>query len=443
MIMNSLLKNVENYENSLGIPPKMKNLMNLSSSVFAPARKIQFKVFEELTNPINSNNELKFEFDFNFENYQTISDLFLLSENITLFSRAELYISNILKSSFSIEAYQLFNGLTKEKEINIFNMFSRGNLPLPLRVKEFKVRILIYFKNIEPDLRCYFKFNANLLAPEQIQKFYSDSLQYNIYTYYEKSFSLRDEMIYIPIEYNNPISFIGVIFDNNIESINVQIDSLKLIPNHLTTNKLHNSFGPDYEINNNIFIDLNDNWFYPWESNIILENKSKTTYTGKIVIQTPNCFRANTKLMFSMAKLNKNIIPSNPLTKFSDDEYVEGYWIQKEYMENKTIKYGFDPFIDKIYPFPKQQSKDKQDFEFIIKLKSILPDCKVIAFNGESPCRLANKTIGNKEYSFIYNGITYRFPEGYIVYLQEFNIQPSQEFKDAVNGVYMNKLVKT
>jgi hypothetical protein len=251
MIMNSLLKNVENYENSLGIPPKIKNLMNVPSSVYAPGRKIQYKVFEELTKPINSNNELKFEFDFNFENYQTISDLFLLSENITLFSRAELYISNILKSSFSMEAYQLFNGLTKEKEINIFNMFSRGNLPLPLRVKEFKVRILIYFKNIEPNLRCYFKFNANLLAPEQIQKFYSESLQYNIYTYYEKSFSLRDEMISIPIEYNNPISFIGVIFDNNIESINVQIDSLKLIPNHLTTNKLHNSFGPDYEINNN------------------------------------------------------------------------------------------------------------------------------------------------------------------------------------------------
>ena len=77
-------------------------------------------------------------------------------------------------------------------------------------------------------------------------------------------------MIYIPIEYNNPISFVGVNFDYNIESITAQIDSLKLIPNHLITNKLHNSFGPDYEIDNkNIFIDKNDNWFYPWESNII------------------------------------------------------------------------------------------------------------------------------------------------------------------------------
>ena len=144
-----------------------------------------------------------------------------------------------------------------------------------------------------------------------------------------------------------------------------------------------------------------------------------------------------------MSKLNKTIIPSNPITKISDKEYVEGYWIQKEYMENKTIKYGFDPIIDKIFPFPKQQSKDNQDFEFIIKLKSILPDCKVIAFNGESPCRLSNKTVGNKEYSFNYKGVTYRFPEGYLVYLEEFNIQPSQEFKDAVNAVYMNKLVRT
>lgn len=119
----------------------------------------------------------------------------------------------------------------------------------------------------------------------------------------------------------------------------------------------------------------------------------------------------------------KNNPNSNPLTKLSDNVFVEGYW--QEYNEcgccNKLK-----------YPFP-VESETKVNEIFLQNLEHIKKYCKIDCYFGSSYCRLCNICNGGNEYSFtLSNGNTYKFPEGLVHYYQVHNVQPSDIFVEAV-----------
>lgn len=113
---------------------------------------------------------------------------------------------------------------------------------------------------------------------------------------------------------------------------------------------------------------------------------------------------------------------SCPLTKVSDTEFIEGYW--QEYNEcgccNKLK-----------YPYP-VNSGICVDPVFLQNLEHIKKYCKVDYYFGASFCRLCETAVGGSEYSFKSDGKTYRFPEGIVHYYSQHNVQPSDEFMEAV-----------
>lgn len=69
---------------------------------------------------------------------------------------------------------------------------------------------------------------------------------------------------------------------------------------------------------------------------------------------------------------------------------------------------------------------------FLQNLEHIKQYCKVDYYHGASDCRLCELSIGCSEYSFKSEGKIYRFPEGLVHYYTIHNVQPSDEFVDAV-----------
>lgn len=116
---------------------------------------------------------------------------------------------------------------------------------------------------------------------------------------------------------------------------------------------------------------------------------------------------------------------TTPLTKVSDKEFIEGYWWSKEYPN---------------YPKP-VSTKLPVDTLFLSKLKDItvkiesnmLQGGSYQHYRGFSICRVCNFNCnGAKEYKFIINDVTYRYPEGLLHYYEKHNVQPSKEFYDVI-----------
>ena len=115
---------------------------------------------------------------------------------------------------------------------------------------------------------------------------------------------------------------------------------------------------------------------------------------------------------------SENVVNNYPLTKVSENVFIEGYWYE-------------NTFINQKYPSP-LSSTIPVDEIFINKLKTLIKTTQFIDWLGPSMCRLCNKSVGNKEYESVRNNITFRFPEGIVHYYIEHNVKPSNEFYDFV-----------
>lgn len=98
-------------------------------------------------------------------------------------------------------------------------------------------------------------------------------------------------------------------------------------------------------------------------------------------------------------------------------------------MKNKIEGYWYDKYNPQ-YPKPIPQ-KTKCDQEFISKLKSLEERAAIICYRGSSNCRICNIRNGSKEY--MYGG--WNWPSGYMHYITEHNIHPSEEFRKFVEGI--------
>jgi hypothetical protein len=115
-------------------------------------------------------------------------------------------------------------------------------------------------------------------------------------------------------------------------------------------------------------------------------------------------------------------------------------------IEIKEIKEGFyyskyEPNL----PMP-YTSKMKLDQDLITKLRVIMYklDTEIYSnayceqYMGFSECRLCNKPNGSKEYYIIDENKKYIFPEGYLHYIEEHNIIPSDEFINLLQKINKN-----
>ena len=180
------------------------------------------------------------------------------------------------------------------------------------------------------------------------------------------------------------------------------IYSLETTPYFLDSAILHNE-GKIYQYNEKINI------------------KSDTSINMTIIFTKCNRLGNNAIWMFQNKEINENnYLLSYPLTKISDNEYIEGYWFQSVY-------------TDKLYPFPKSTT-EKVDVAFIEALQKTTDNIanNITHYCGFSSCRLCKSHNGNKEYSITKNGILFRYPEGLIHYYTEHNVQPSKEFYDFI-----------
>lgn len=112
-----------------------------------------------------------------------------------------------------------------------------------------------------------------------------------------------------------------------------------------------------------------------------------------------------------------------PLTKVSNDTFIEGYW------HNRQLDNSGNP----IYPFP-LATETKVDPQFLTKLQHvIMKKASVDYYFGYSRCRLCdNDRNGNSEYNINNGTLTFQFPSGLLHYYIDHNVQPSDEFYEFV-----------
>jgi hypothetical protein len=104
-----------------------------------------------------------------------------------------------------------------------------------------------------------------------------------------------------------------------------------------------------------------------------------------------------------------------------DNIHYEGYFYSK-HMHTCTYK----------YPVPLPMDK-KVDEELIEKIYNFLDDKKGTHYLGFSCCRICGKTNGDFEYHITKNGEKWTIPEGYMHYVTEHNVMPSNEFIKMIN----------
>lgn len=117
-----------------------------------------------------------------------------------------------------------------------------------------------------------------------------------------------------------------------------------------------------------------------------------------------------------------------PLTKFSENVYIEGYWFNKQNM----------------YPMP-LPSDTNVDEKFLARLKQYMMDVDlaknnfdyhnrshIVIFKGQSTCRLCNVKNGDSEYYFNKQNMWFRVPSGLCHYYEVHKVQPSNEFFDFI-----------
>lgn len=125
------------------------------------------------------------------------------------------------------------------------------------------------------------------------------------------------------------------------------------------------------------------------------------------------------RLGHRFAKTKPNYDNFYPLTKKTDNHYIEGYWY---------ADLLYDESLGKL-PFPKQTDVSV-DGKFLDKLIAVTNSkiCQTKAYFGFSTCRLCDKLNGSVEYTVTHGGLAFTFPEGLMHYYMEHHVQPSTEF---------------
>ncbi len=122
--------------------------------------------------------------------------------------------------------------------------------------------------------------------------------------------------------------------------------------------------------------------------------------------------------MFTDAAECTNNYTHYSLTQLNETTYIEGYWFNYHYE-------------DKMYPMPKglDVSVDQQ---FINKMKEVTRGARTEHYLGWSDCRICKVPNGSREYILKKDGITFRYPEGLLHYLEEHNVYPSSIFYEFI-----------
>ena len=76
-------------------------------------------------------------------------------------------------------------------------------------------------------------------------------------------------------------------------------------------------------------------------------------------------------------------------------------------------------------PWPIENSVEDaiQQTVVIAKFQKLLASSKLVRYRGSSRCRLCGIANGSAEFCSIYEGVTYRIPEGYLHYLTVHNVK--------------------
>ena len=125
----------------------------------------------------------------------------------------------------------------------------------------------------------------------------------------------------------------------------------------------------------------------------------------------------------------------------SNNIQVEGYW-------RSVCKCDICYEYTSMYDYPISQPTKIDDI-FIEKLKNIMSKIeKTICINasfttycGDSICRICNEKNGCGEFKITNNKITYKFPSGYIHYLEDHNVHPSPEFYRFIMDLDINDII--
>jgi hypothetical protein len=96
---------------------------------------------------------------------------------------------------------------------------------------------------------------------------------------------------------------------------------------------------------------------------------------------------------------------------------VEGYWRKTKYEQSDL-------------PYPEPYNDEWGKGEFIEKLKLLQGKAQLTLYRGMSSCRLCGCMNGSGEYSI--DG--WRFPSGYLHYIEVHDVKPSEAFIAYVKG---------
>jgi len=391
----------------------------------------KFKVAKKFNNV--NNNQLIFTFD--KTTYNGFDGLVIDFNNSTMWKSIEFLYENTPRISITKEQYNTLcfeNVNFNPSKVNISTVFFRQNYGEIFYLKknqEFKLRI-----TLEPEFNNSININFNGCIPDTLEsdRFETNCFEYECYTYVSQKFELlaNQQEHFINIERNIPISEIAVTFDckdlNLIES--VYMDNIELIPQE---NFWYNSCV------DKIFSQCN--YFYPVDWKIKFVTKPHNNIKGCINFCIPNFIQNQDKgrLYYSLTKQPSiDELPKSPFSKLKENKYAEGYWYNiTKNKPNKCNIFGYDSTIDdSILPFPIQE--ENPDIIFHDKLKEISKYFSYTSYLGSSFDRLGNKNMGGGEYSFEINNITYVFPEGYFIYLKDYNVHPSVEFRNIIETLY-------
>jgi hypothetical protein len=414
----------------------------------------KFKVIKRIEKKDIISNEYKFKFD--SLKYDGISKLLIKTSN-TNWEYVQLLFQDIPRITLTKQQYETFyenNKTTKnykdysENEINIFNMFFNMDYEIWPTLHNI-MSIKIKFRNDLKDTD-YLEFDfigCLILENEEKFRFLNCAIEYNIFTYRTQEIVLdlsKKEQKFI-IDKNVPFSDISIYFKHK-DIITNNIDKISIDNNDTTIDliKMNNKNIGDYWWNSCLDKDMFSAYFYP--KDWYLEFNLKNTEENKLAILcveycVPNMIQVNQnskgKLYYYLGKeIKKEDLPSCPLSKISENKYAEGYWFPKIKNEDKLSTYSLDPEIDNLLPYPKQE--ENPDLQFYEKLVFLKDYFNKINYLGVSHDRIGNKNMGCAEYSFTVDNIEYIFPEGYLIYLKEYNVHPSPEFKTIIEVMWEN-----
>jgi len=186
---------------------------------------------------------------------------------------------------------------------------------------------------------------------------------------------------------------------------------------------------------NNYFFDENDCYckLFPTDKVINIESACEAKIKHiNFLIQFTVQLQMDTSIAYGACINKTKIINPNsyPLTKLSNETFVEGYW------QSNNECGCCNPII---YPYP-VDSGVQVDPIFIQNLEHIKNFSKVECYFGSSYCRLCPQNVGGLEYSFKSDGKTFIFPEGIFHYYRDHNVQPSDEFMDAVEQYIVDEV---